>query len=353
MIEARLYDGVDALPHSVTAKATDDTLELTQASGWSDRVPAAVLKRLEAPRGELRIGRTDRPGWRLILPVEAEGAIGDLLAKPERYGRWIDRIGLGPAAAIGLAITSGVVAAGYAAPSAIAPHVPPSWERNVGAGLFGDFGSNRCRGAEGQKALEALVERLEPGSTSGPDAIRIAALDIPIFNAAALPGGYIVVFKPMITENETEALAGVLAHEIAHVRRRHVTEALIRELGIGALIRLFAGDLGANAEQIVALSYTRANEEQADTDAIAMLKRAGISPVPTAKLFEKLAAEEGEGTGSGIETEFLRSHPLTGGRAKRFRASAAAGQNYAPALDRDQDSALFDICRKRAIPPAD
>ena len=58
-----------------------------------------------------------------------------------------------------------------------------------------------------------------------------------MFNAAALPGGYIVVFKPAITETDPDALAGVLAHEIAHVRRRHVTEALIRELGIGALIR--------------------------------------------------------------------------------------------------------------------
>ena len=78
-----------------------------------------------------------------------------------------------------------------------------------------------------------------------------------MFNAAALPGGYIVVFKPAITETNPDALAGVLAHEVAHVRRRHVTEALIRELGIGALVRMFAGNIGANAEQIVSLSYTR------------------------------------------------------------------------------------------------
>ena len=56
-----------------------------------------------------------------------------------------------------------------------------------------------------------------------------------MFNAAALPGGYIVVFKPAITETNPDALAGVLAHEVAHVRRRHVAEALIREFGIGAI----------------------------------------------------------------------------------------------------------------------
>ena len=40
-----------------------------------------------------------------------------------------------------------------------------------------------------------MAERIEPGVTKGPDAIRIAALDIEMFNAAALPGGHIVVFK--------------------------------------------------------------------------------------------------------------------------------------------------------------
>ncbi|MEO7654168.1 MAG: M48 family metallopeptidase [Sphingomicrobium sp.] len=346
MVRGRLYDGVDASSHAVDVDAADGMLRLSQDNGWSESVEGSLLQRIDAPRGEYRIKRSDRPGWRLILPAEAEAQIGGLLGRPDRYGGWIDRIGLGPAAAIGALVTAAVVAIGYAAPRAIAPHVPASWERNIGAGLFGDFGSNRCRSAEGEKALEALVERIAPGSTSGPAAIRIAALDIPIYNAAALPGGYVVVFKPMITENETEALAGVLAHEIAHVRRRHVTEALIRELGIGALIRLFAGDLGANAEQIVALNYTRSNENEADADAIVMLRRANISPVPTARLFKKLAGEEGESDGSGFTAEFLRSHPLTLGRARRFGASAIAGHAYAPALERDLDAALFDICSK-------
>ena len=186
MVAARLYDGIDASAHDVVAEAADGALRLTQANGWSDRIDATLLKRLDAPRGELRLGRTDRPGWRLMLPAEAEGEIAGLLARPERYGRWIDRIGLLPAAAIGALVTLAVVAAGYAAPQAIAPHVPASWERNVGAGLFGDFGSNRCRSAKGQKALEALLERIEPGSTMGPDAIRIAAQH-PLYNAAALP----------------------------------------------------------------------------------------------------------------------------------------------------------------------
>jgi len=339
LIEAKLYDGVTAHPYNVQVIADSKALELRQAGGWNDRIDASLLKRIDGGAAALRLGRIDKPGWRLILPLDAEAQLSPLLGREERYGRWIDRAGLLPALAAGALVTASVVAIGYLAPAWIAPHVPMSWERNVGGSIVGDYGDLRCRNAEGQRALEALVERVAPGATKGPNGIKIAALDVPVFNAAALPGGYIVVFKPAITETDPEALAGVLAHEIAHVRRRHVTEALLRELGIGALIRLFSGTIGANAEQIVALSYTRANETQADSDAIQSLKRAGIDPRPTAALFDRLAKEAPE-----FSAEFLNSHPLSADRANKFRASFDPKARYAPALSRDQAAALFEIC---------
>ena len=345
MIEGKLYDGATAHPHRVRVTVGEHHIELSQDGGWSDSVDAALLQRIEG--SGLRLGRSDVPGWRLLLQGEAEGEVSPLLGKREHYGRWIDRVGLIPALVIGGLATAAVVAVGYLAPHWIAPHVPMSWERNVGGALVGDFGKLRCRDAKGQQALEALVERIAPGATRGPDGIKVAALNVPIFNAAALPGGYIVVFKPAITETDPDALAGVLAHEIAHVRRRHVTEALLRELGIGALIRMFAGNLGANAEQIVSLNYTRANEAQADGDAIATLKRASISPRPTAALFERLAREQGEGL--SYSAEFLRSHPLSISRARQFAASFDPRAHYTPALSQPQWDALSDICLKRPV----
>jgi len=346
LIDGKLYDGVTAHPHNVAVEVGSAALLISQESGWSDDVDAGLLKRLDGSKESLRLGRTDRVGWRLILPADAEQRLQSLLGKQERYGRWIDRVGLVPALVVGGLITASVVAIGYIAPHWIAPHVPMSWERNVGSAIVGDFGTMRCRSAKGQLALEALVDRVAPGSRSGPNGVKIAALDVPMFNAAALPGGYIVVFKPAITETDPEALAGVLAHEVAHVRRRHVTEALIRELGIGALIRLFAGNVGANAEQIVSLSYTRQNEAQADSDAIAMLKQARISPRPTAQLFKRLSKEAPE-----FSAEFLESHPLSSKRAEKFAAAFNPHAAYQPALNRDQADALFDICRRSGKHP--
>jgi len=346
LIEAKLYDGVTAHPYNVQVIADSKALELRQAGGWNDRIDASLLKRIDGGAAALRLGRIDKPGWRLILPLDAEAQLSPLLGREERYGRWIDRAGLLPALAAGALVTTSVVAIGYLAPAWIAPHVPMSWERNVGGSIVGDYGNLRCRNAEGQRALEALVERVAPGATKGANGIKIAALDVPVFNAAALPGGYIVVFKPAITETDTDALAGVLAHEVAHVRRRHVTEALIRELGIGALIRLFAGNIGANAEQIVSLSYTRTNEAEADSDAIQMLKRANISPKPTADLFLRLSKEAPE-----FSAEFLNSHPLSIKRAQKFAASFDSRARYQPALSRYQADALFEICWTGAKKP--
>jgi Zn-dependent protease with chaperone function len=344
LLTGKLYDGVTAVPHEVRVVIARAGLDLSRDTGWEDSIPADRLKRVDADASTLRLGHKDNLGWRLLLPAEAEEEIAALLGRRERYGRWIDRVGLVPALAGFAILAAGIVGTGYAAPQWIAPHVPTSWERNLGSAIVGDFGERRCRSAEGQRALEALVERVAPGATRGPDAIKVAALDVGIFNAAALPGGHVVVFNPAITETDPDALAGIIAHEVAHVRRRHVTEALIRELGIGALIRLFAGDVGANAEQVVALSYTRENEAEADDDAIAMLRKAGISPRPTAQLFGKLSREEGEG--SGYLVEFLESHPQSAGRARNFAASFDPQARYRPALDRAQKAALVRVCGK-------
>ena len=341
---ATLYDGASAHRHTVNVEPIPEGIRLS-GTDWSLEVDSALLHWIDSDGATLRLGRSDRPGWRLVIPGPADPAILALVGRPDRYGRWIDRIGFAPALGVFAAIAAGVVAIGYAAPSQIAPYVPRSWEANLGDSIVGDFGDNRCRNREGEAALVALVERLEPGATApGPNRIKVAALDFRMFNAAALPGQHIIVFKGAITETRNaEELAGIVAHEIAHVRRRHVTEALVRELGIGALIRLFAGDIGANAQSIVSLSYTREHEREADADAILMLKRAGISPRPTADLFARLAKEHGT---SGFDAEFLNSHPLTADRAKRFAAAADPATTYRPALNEEQKDALFNVCWK-------
>lgn len=344
---ATLFDGAVAEAVPVTVAAAGGAVAITRGDGAEDHVDPATLLLVEGS-GPPRLARGDIPGWRLRFDRAPDPELAALLPRRSaRYGRWIDRIGLWPAAAACAVVAAVVLAVGYSAPAWIAPLVPERWERDLGVALVGDFGDNRCRDAAGNRALRALGERIEPNIATGPDAIRFTAIDVAMFNAAALPGGQVVVFKDMLSGSSADALAGVLAHEIAHVRRRHVTQALVRELGIGALVRLFAGGVGANAQQLVALSYTRANEAEADRDAIAALTRAAIDPRPTARLFARLARHDGKA--GGFNAEFLDSHPVNRERARQFAASFVPGRAYRPVLSRADAAALAAACRPGAI----
>ena len=346
---ATLFDGSVAEAVQVLVSADAGAVAVTRDDGQVERIEPGLLLLVEGA-GAPRFGRSDIAGWRLRFAAAPDAELAALLPRrAARYGRWIDRIGLAPAAGAFAVAAAIVLVIGYSAPEWVAPIIPERWERDLGVALIGDFGDHRCADRAGNRALAALAERIEPGITRNPGAIRFTAINVSMFNAAALPGGQIVVFKEMLATTEADGLAGVVAHEIAHVRRRHVTQALVRELGIGSLVRLFAGGVGANAQQLVALSYTRSNELEADRDAVAALARAGIDPRATARLFAKLSNDNGEGKG-GFDAEFLDSHPVSRDRARRFAASFVEGRAYRPALSRDQAGALTDVCWVRSAP---
>ena len=189
----------------------------------------------------LIVSRTGHPGWRLMFDQPVDPAIRALLPRPARYGSWIDRIGLAKASAM---------LGGRRRGRAV--------RRLFGAGLAGAVRARELGTQSRHRHRRRLRRQCLPrsgrdlgaeahggagrASGSGRQPIAMTLIDVGIFNAAALPGQQIVIFDGALREAENpDAMAGILAHEIAHVRRRHVTQALIRELGIGALIRLFAG----------------------------------------------------------------------------------------------------------------
>ena len=345
MVQATFYDGINAERYTAEVTALGEgSILVTPSVGEPIELGSDDLTVADEDKMHLILSRRGFNGWRLILDQPVDPALRAALPGAAHYGGWIDRVGLAKASVILAGIAGAVLLIGHTAPLWIAPIVPPSWERNVGDAIVGDFGKLRCRSPKGQAALIALVERLDHGATApGARQIRIAALDVNMFNAAALPGAHIVVFKGALDETrEIDALAGIIAHEIAHVRRRHVTEALVRELGIGALIRTFAGSVGANAEQVVGLSFTRANEREADVDAIATLRRAGIDPRPTAALFAKLGKKSGGDSRPALE--FLDSHPGSRARAGNFARSYDPKTTYRPSLDPEAARALLTAC---------
>jgi predicted Zn-dependent protease len=178
-------------------------------------------------------------------------------------------------------------------------------------------------------------------------------------NAFAGPGGYIGVHSGLILEATTEAqLAGVLAHEIAHVSQRHIARSFARSQrdSYATLAAILAGIVigsqnpqagqaaitgGIAAEAQRQINYTRSNEYEADRIGIALLARAGYTPVGMTEFFETLMRSSGVG-GSQVP-EFLRTHPLSQNRIAE--AASRAGSLERP--DQLRDTLSFQLMKAR------
>lgn len=134
-------------------------------------------------------------------------------------------------------------------------------------------------------------------------------------NAFALPGGRIFVFTGLLDRiQRPEELAGVLAHEMAHVTRRHGLHKLIAAGGPYYVLRLFVSDqqevlsaISAGSQLLVTQSYSRGIEREADTVGWHYLMDANIDPRGLADFFLLLT----EGENAAFIPEMFRSHPAT------------------------------------------
>jgi predicted Zn-dependent protease len=156
----------------------------------------------------------------------------------------------------------------------------------------------------------------------------IKVLDSDDVNAFALPGGFLYVNKGVIVAADTEAeLAGVMAHEIAHVAARHgVEQASNATLANYAMIPLIfmSGGLGAiayNAAQIgvplAFLKFGRGAEGEADKLGAQYMWAAGYDPHYFMTFFEKL--DKKEKNKPGTLSKLFGTHPPTGDRAVKVR----------------------------------
>jgi predicted Zn-dependent protease len=160
--------------------------------------------------------------------------------------------------------------------------------------------------------------------------------DSPEVNAFALPGGHVVVYTGLLKAADSpEEVAGVLAHEVQHVERRHALRNLIHALGWHAVFALFLGDASGSvwadaADRLINLGYSRDLEREADMGGLRLLRQAGIAPDGMPSFFEKLAQREGPGI------PLLASHPTTTERLASLRQAIAAQSVYpARAIDAD------------------
>ena len=182
-------------------------------------------------------------------------------------------------------------------------------------------------------------------------------------NAFALPGGYIGVHTGLLEATRSEdELAGVLAHEVAHVTQRHIARAihassrqsiLSTAMMLGALVLGAAGGSGEAVQGAMAISqgaaiqqqinFTRSNEYEADRIGIRALADAGFDPHGMASFFEVMSRQT-PGNPDSRMPEFLMTHPVSTARIAEAR-NRARGIPYVDT----RDSTNYGIARARTI----
>ncbi len=149
---------------------------------------------------------------------------------------------------------------------------------------------------------------------------RFAVIESPAINAFAAPGGYVLLTRGLYDILDTEAqLAGVLAHEIAHIVRRHHVTVLQKSAALSAGAQLAQRDnrtallnnvIGTGAE-VFARGLDKSAEHEADAVGVVLAARAGYNPYGLVDVLHKLAVR---GSGDGAMALLFKTHPQPGER---------------------------------------
>lgn len=224
----------------------------------------------------------------------------------------------------GVAIVVALAFAVSLAAQWIAPRVPYKYEARLAQALPAlATAPDTEQGRAVQRELQVLADRLAKHMKL-PDgmAVRVGYSDSKTVNAFATLGGQTVFFRGLLARIDNEdALAMVMAHEMAHLQHRHASAALGRGVALGVLLSVISSELGRSAASGVlsqaglatTLSFTRDQEREADDVALAVVAREYGHLGGAMDLFQLMATLPGAGS-AAPQIEFLRTHPLTRNR---------------------------------------
>jgi Zn-dependent protease with chaperone function len=309
------------------------------------------IRRADSPSGTLRVGCLTAVAL-ARLEVRDEAVAAELVSRcasindntPGRRGV-ATIIGWSLAAAV--SIVAVVLFGVPLAAERLTPLVPASFERRLGdvadSQVKAVFDARVCDHAAGQEAFAKLVTAIR--QAAGLDtSVQSGVLSTPVPNAFALPGGRVYLFNGLLAKAENaDEIAGVLAHELGHLKHRDNVRGLIHNGGTSFLIGLLFGDVtGSGAlifasRSLVTNSYTREAEQAADTFSIDVMHKLGRPTKAMGELLVRVTGKEGKGL------SIISNHPLSEDRLARMTREDRPA-NGPPLLTPEEWRSLKSIC---------
>jgi beta-barrel assembly-enhancing protease len=363
----RYLDGRSAVAQRVTIEPRTESLRITREDGsvlnWTYHEVRCTQGTYDGEQIRLEYGTNPTAAlvianqrFLTALRIQAPHVI-DAIHDPTKRRL---RLHLTVAAALLTLVITGIIyqwgIPGLA--SVVTPHVPTAWEQRLGRDVVDQFApeKDRCTDPYRKQVIESMLTKLVATVPNNPyGAIHFHIVDEPIVNAFAAPGGYVVVFRGLLEKTETpEQLAGVLAHELQHIFKRHTTRAILEQTSTSLLIAAVSGDVTGvaldSARTLGALRYGRVHETEADREGLKMLLAAGIDPKGMIEFFHIM--DKGTHGDTGGWWRYLSTHPTHDDRIQNLTklagSSVGQGQTLLPGLEW---SAIRNICTlKRGMP---
>ncbi len=230
--------------------------------------------------------------------------------------------------------------------------LPYSVDEAIGEAAFEsmDMGGEEVTDEAVRSVVAAIIARLEPHTNFPEATFQFKVIESDTVNAFALPGGYLAVFTGLLTQaSSPEEVAGVIAHEMAHVTQRHSLRRIAHSVGLWASISLLFGNadvLSSIARDLFTLagvnSYSQENETEADLEGVRMMIAAGIDPHGLSHFFGHLNELHGDIPDS---LAWISTHPQHSERIAAIEAlaeGAGADRDWQP-LDVDWDGMLVAL----------
>lgn len=150
------------------------------------------------------------------------------------------------------------------------------------------------------KSLDSILVRLCEANDFDRKDIKLHILAKEEVNAFALPDGHMVVYSGLIANSESpEELAGVMAHELAHIQLDHVMKRILKEVSLTMLVAATTGSGGGElvkelARKLSSSAFDRKQEKEADLAAVDYMVEAAIDPVPFGEFLYRLGGKKGK-----------------------------------------------------------
>lgn len=228
--------------------------------------------------------------------------------------------------------------------------VPRRVETTVGAQMVERVAETSyfCRDPEGLQALQVLLDRVLQGQDLNHDFF-VYVVDDNHLNAFAAPGGHIVLNRAVIDQAQRpEEVAGVLAHELAHVLEGHPTRGMVEGLGYGIFKFIVPGNALIMTpkvlEDLLTSHHSRGDELDADRRGVQILNDAGLDSRGLTEYLERLHAKGPTIPGAA---DYFSTHPS--GDARKVAIERLSSEGESP-LDSERWSQLKSICARMGEP---